>query len=73
MKKFTSKWLIEEINHLIDRSFSKPNDEDVVSKKNIANFIYHTASEYAIDLVLRGENTSLENWKKLSKLNKIEL
>lgn len=73
MKKFTSKWLTEEINHLIDKSYSKPDDKELVSKKNIANFIYHTASDYAIDLVLHGEDTSLEDWKKLNKLKKVEL
>lgn len=73
VKKFTSKWLTEEINHLIDKLYAKPDNRDLISKRNIANFIYHTASEYAIGLVLNGMDTSLTGWKSKLYSNKDEL
>ncbi|CAF0884284.1 unnamed protein product [Brachionus calyciflorus] len=62
VKKYTTKWLTEEINLLNSKLFKNPNDTMSIYKRNIANFIYHKASDHAVDLVLKGEKISFDGW-----------
>lgn len=36
-------------------------------KRNIAEFIYYTASDFGVNLVMEGKDTSLYDWKEKRK------
>ena len=56
VKKYTSKWLTEEVYLLTIQTNEKPNDLELRKKRNIAEYIYFGEGDYGVELVLAGKN-----------------
>lgn len=67
VKKYTSKWLAEELHQVTIKNRENPEDIQHKKKRNIGEFIYFTAGDYGVDLVMENKDTSFKSWTKKQK------
>ena len=49
---------------MLDKKEKDKDDIGFKMKRNIAEFIYHTASDFGVNLVVGGRDSSFETWKQ---------
>jgi hypothetical protein len=48
-----------------------PDNKRLKRKRNVAEFIYYTASEYGMDLVMENKDVSFDSWKPRKRFNQL--